>query len=50
MDVVLGDVVRAGGTISGPAVVDEGDTRIWLPPDSTARVDADGHLVVELVD
>ena len=50
VDVVLGDVVRAGGTVSGPAVVDEGDTRIWLPPDSTARVDADGHLVVELVD
>lgn len=40
--------LRAGDTFAGPAVVEERESTVVVLPDSTARVDAQGNIVVDL--
>ncbi|MBS7706939.1 hydantoinase/oxoprolinase family protein [Chelatococcus asaccharovorans] len=40
--------LSAGDVVSGPAIVEERESTIVLPPDSTTRVDPHGNLVTEL--
>jgi N-methylhydantoinase A len=46
--VVLGRTLRPGHTIAGPAIVDAADTTIWIPPGTTARMDAFRTLDMEI--
>ncbi len=46
--VFVGDDLRAGDAIAGPAVVERLDTTILLPPGDRAVVDAVGSLVITL--
>lgn len=41
-------LLAAGNEISGPAVIEQMDTTTVIPPGETARVDANGTLIVEL--
>ncbi len=43
-----GSLLGVGAEIAGPALVQEPFTVVVLPPESTARVDADGNYVVEI--
>ena len=38
-----------GSKISGPAILEQADTTVWLEPEFTARVDTLGNLLVEKV-
>jgi N-methylhydantoinase A len=40
--------LQPGHRIEGPALVDGSDTTIWIPPDSSARVDERSTLLVEV--
>src|SRR5262249_38328663 len=40
--------LKAGDVIAGPAVVEERESTVVLLPDSSARVDAEGNIVVDL--
>ena len=40
--------LRPGHQVRGPAIVDERDTTIWVPPRAALRVDASGTLLVEV--
>ena len=40
--------LSAGDVVPGPAIVEERESTIVLPPDSTTRVDPHGNLVTEL--
>ena len=40
--------LSAGDVVEGPAIVEERESTIVLPPDSTTRVDPHGNLVTEL--
>jgi N-methylhydantoinase A len=44
------DDLRAGHRFAGPAVVAQDDTTACIPPGFTARVDATGNILLELVD
>jgi N-methylhydantoinase A len=46
--VVLGETLRPGHTIVGPAVVDAVDTTIWIPAGATARMDSFRTLDLEV--
>jgi N-methylhydantoinase A len=46
--VVRGGDLYPGHTIAGPAVVDALDTTIWIPPGTTARMDAYRTLDMEI--
>jgi len=48
VDVVLGEDLRPGHTLVGPAVVDSVDTTIWVSPGTRARVDQYGSLDMEV--
>jgi N-methylhydantoinase A len=48
VDVYAGADLRPGHRISGPALIDGVDTTVWVPPDSTMRVDARNNFVVEV--
>jgi len=40
--------LHPGDSVAGPAIVEQGDTTTVVDPDMTARVDANGNLIVEL--
>jgi len=40
--------LRAGDRVDGPAIVEERDSTLVLPPHATARVDPHGHVVLDL--
>ncbi|TML66384.1 MAG: hydantoinase/oxoprolinase family protein [Actinobacteria bacterium] len=46
--VIPGPALKPGMKIVGPTLIDEGDTRVWLPAGTTARVDDDTSLVIEV--
>ena len=46
--VIPGPALKPGMEIVGPTLIDEGDTRVWLPAGTTARVDDDTSLVIEV--
>jgi N-methylhydantoinase A len=38
--------LRAGHALAGPAIVEQADTTVWVPPRWRARVHGDGSLVL----
>lgn len=40
--------LSAGDTIAGPAILEERDSTLVLPPGATARVDIHGHVLLDL--
>jgi N-methylhydantoinase A/oxoprolinase/acetone carboxylase beta subunit len=36
----------AGDRLDGPALVDAGDTTVWIPPGQVAQLDARGSLAI----
>jgi N-methylhydantoinase A/oxoprolinase/acetone carboxylase beta subunit len=40
-------LLRAGQTISGPAIIEEFDSTTLLPPDVQARIDRVGNIVID---
>ena len=40
--------LKSGTRIPGPAIVEEFDSTVWIPPDASGRVIDDGSLLVEL--
>ncbi len=48
IDLIAPESLAFGRTLSGPALLDASDTTIWIPPQSSARVDANMSLVLEL--
>jgi N-methylhydantoinase A/oxoprolinase/acetone carboxylase beta subunit/N-methylhydantoinase B/oxoprolinase/acetone carboxylase alpha subunit len=48
VSVFSGDHLRAGHVITGPALVDERDTTVWLPAGATLVVERSGTLAIEL--
>jgi N-methylhydantoinase A len=40
--------LRPGHRIDGPALLDDVDTTIWVPPSSAAHIDAYRSTIVEL--
>jgi N-methylhydantoinase A len=39
----------AGDTLFGPAIIEERDSTLVLPPQASARVDAHGHVILDLL-
>jgi N-methylhydantoinase A len=48
VDVFVGDDLRAGHEVSGPALIDGVDTTVWIPPDRRLRVDSRNNFIVEV--
>src|SRR5262249_2808202 len=46
--VVDRDALRPGDTVAGPAIIDQLDSTIVLPPDTTAVVDAVGNVIISI--
>jgi N-methylhydantoinase A len=42
--------LKAGDKIAGPAIVEERESTVVIPPDSTALVDEEGNIVVDLTE
>jgi N-methylhydantoinase A len=42
------DSLAAGARIDGPAIVQERDTTIVIPPGTVGRIDASGNLIIDL--
>ena len=40
--------IRAAGSVTGPAVIEDADSTVVVPPGDTARISANGHLIVEI--
>lgn len=40
--------LRAGDQVEGPAIIEERDSTLVLPPRASARVDAHGHVILDL--
>lgn len=45
-DVINFETVRAGKTYQGPSVIERDTTTIWLPPDTSATMDAYGNISI----
>ena len=46
--VVDRDALRPGDTVAGPAIIDQLDSTIVLPPGTTAVVDAVGNVIISI--
>ena len=42
------DALRSGETLTGPAIIDQLDSTIVLPPGTTAVVDEVGNVIVSI--
>jgi len=40
--------LRAGDLVQGPAIIEERDSTLVLPPQAAARVDGQGHVILDL--
>jgi N-methylhydantoinase A/oxoprolinase/acetone carboxylase beta subunit/N-methylhydantoinase B/oxoprolinase/acetone carboxylase alpha subunit len=43
-----GPALRPGDRIAGPALIDERDTTVWIPPAATATVAASGTITIDV--
>jgi N-methylhydantoinase A len=48
VEFILSDDLRVGHAITGPMLIDSGDTTIWIPPGAIGVMDANRSIVIEV--